>query len=200
MVGTKKPPSVSFLAVGDGEGAEGYVMTRLTRPPGVRQAPWGTGFTSIPNRIKDLGLSPREEQLVVRLLSYRWYRDSEIRPSVKALARSMSCSPRTVQRTIARLERRGLLVIDERFSSVAGQLPNVYRPSGALAAILPPAPERPVAAPVDDRRPPMTAAPAKAYVSKPTSQSRHQVRGYTPPARTHADLLMTRYGPLPGRQ
>ena len=107
-------------------------MTSLTRPPGARQYPEATGFTSIPNVVHALVESPREFQLVALLISYRWYPTSPIIPSVRTLADRLGCSQRTVRRTAAALEARGLLRRVERIADDQRQMSNEYVLCGPL--------------------------------------------------------------------
>jgi DNA-binding transcriptional MocR family regulator len=110
-------------------------------------------FSQIPDGLHQLVASPREFQLVALLLSYRWTADAVIYPSVRTLAERLNCSERTVQRTCAALEARGLLVREYRHREDEGQTSNRYHLAGALLAL--------VSVVVDtrtrsDRRPPVT--------------------------------------------
>lgn len=89
-------------------------------------------FTQIPNSLHDLVDTPREFQLVALLLSYRWYSDSPIIPSVARLAVQLNCSERTVRRTAASLEARGLLMRAERRADDRRQMSNEYVLCGPL--------------------------------------------------------------------
>lgn len=96
----------------------------------------GDRYTSIPNALHGLADTPREFQVMAALLSYRWYLTSPIIPSVETLAVQVGCSHRTIRRTIAALEARGLLRREERRASDARQLSNEYVLCGALLAFV----------------------------------------------------------------
>lgn len=103
-----------------------------TRPSGARQDP----YTQIHDRLHDLADSPREFQLMALLLSYRWFPTSPIIPSVETLAGRLKCSPRTVRRTVANLEDRGLLQREERRALDTRQMSNEYVLCGELLALV----------------------------------------------------------------
>jgi DNA-binding transcriptional MocR family regulator len=92
----------------------------------------GDRYTSIPNALHALADTPREFQVMAALLSYRWYSTSPIIPSVDTLAVQVGCSHRTIRRTIAALEARGLVRREERRASNTRQLSNAYVLCGAL--------------------------------------------------------------------
>ena len=91
-------------------------------------------FTQIPNELHPLVKSPREFQLVCLLLSYRWYPTSPIIPSVEKLRKQLGCSARTVRRTVAALESRGLLRREYRHADDNRQMSNSFVLCGALLA------------------------------------------------------------------
>ena len=93
-------------------------------------------FTQIPNGIHALLKTPRELQLIVHLLSFRWYPTSPIIPSVATLAKAMKCSSRTVRRTAEKLEGRGLLKREERRAHDDRQMSNRYHLCGPLLALV----------------------------------------------------------------
>lgn len=131
-------------------------MTLLQDRPARQSVPSTQSYTRVPNAIRTLGLTPREEQLVNRLLECR--RDDRAPwPSVKTLAERMHCSARTVQRTIKSLEGRGLLVVEYRYRADWSQMSSIYH----LAAILTPQPDAPVTTPRDDRHQGVTRVAAK---------------------------------------
>ncbi len=113
-------------------------MASLQQRAAACNTPGAQGWTAIPNLIRSLGLSPREEQLVNRLLEFR--RDGRAPwPSIKTLAERMHCSERTVQRTIASVEAQGLLVVEYRYRADGSQQSSIYH----LAAVLTPARDAP---------------------------------------------------------
>ncbi len=107
-------------------------MSHRTPSATALQDPGLTGFTSIPNVVHALVRSPREYQLVAALLSFRWYSSSPIIPSVKRLADMLDCGERTVRRTAASLEARGLIRRVERRAADTRQMSNLYEICGAL--------------------------------------------------------------------
>jgi DNA-binding transcriptional MocR family regulator len=138
-------------------------------------------YTKIPNAIAALGLTPREEQLVNRLLSHRWTPDAPIYPSIKRLAALMTCTRRTVQRTLRKLEGRGLLVSEACYGPVTGQTTNEYHLAGALLALVTSVCDQVVARPVDDRRPPATSTPPKRDPGNQRPSTRRPGNGVIPP-------------------
>jgi hypothetical protein len=92
----------------------------------------GDRWTKVPNALHALVDTPREFQVVAALLSYRWKPSSPIIPSVDTLARQVNCSRRTIRRTIAALEARGLLRREERRADDSRQMSNRYVLCGAL--------------------------------------------------------------------
>jgi DNA-binding transcriptional MocR family regulator len=133
------------------------------------------GYTRVPNILRTLGLTPREEQLVNRLLECR--RDDRAPwPSVKTLAGRMNgCSVRTVQRAIKGLEDRGLLVVEYRYRADGSQMSSVYH----LAPVLTPVRDAPATMPRDDRHQGVTRMAGKEeYPGKNTKRSSATGAGY----------------------
>ena len=142
-------------------------------------------YTKVPDQIALLGLTPREEQLIHRLLSHRWTPDARIYPSIKRLAALMHCTRRTVQRTLRRLEARGMLVSEACYQPVTGQTTNTYHLAGALLAVVASAVDQPVARPVDDRRPPATSPAPERYSGNQSYRNDTNRRLSTPPQSGH---------------
>lgn len=79
---------------------------------------WGeaarAGFLAVPDLLfkhqDTLGLSPTELVVLLNVLMHWWYRDQKPFPRPTSIARRMGSTVRTVQRAIAELEARGLLV------------------------------------------------------------------------------------------
>lgn len=103
-------------------------------PPRPESGPTIGAYTSQPNVVHSLVDSPREYQLVSLLISYRWFSTSPIIPSVRTLADTMKCSERTVRRTVAALEERGLLKRIARHAEDTRQMSNEYVLCGGLLA------------------------------------------------------------------
>lgn len=169
-----------------------------TRPLGARQEPLPLAdgrFTQIPNGIHDLLENARELQLVVHLLKYRWYPTSPIIPAVETLARAMKCSGKTVRRTAARLEARGLLEREARRAADKRQMSNQYHLCGPLLALV-----TALEASRDQEARPSwegrgTGVGAKRYSGNQSKRTTQQKGWYTPPS-TGGDFLETRYGRL----
>lgn len=155
-------------------------------------------YTKVPDQIARLDLTPREEQLVHRLLMHRWTAAAEMFPSINRLAELMHCCRRTVQRTARKLEGRGLLVIDPRRFPVTGQTTNMYRLDGALLAMVTQVCDQVVARPVDDRRPPMTSMAPKRNPGNLKNTTRDEKPG-APPIKTAIDPSKYTDGPLSRR-
>ena len=135
------------------------------RTPSASLCP-DAGYTNQPNSVHSLVESPREYQLVSLLLSYRWYPTSPIIPSVTTLARTMKCSGRTVRRTVAALEARGLLARIERRAEDNRQMSNEYVLCGALLAAVTTVEAGTVRGGGHDRRPSWSAASGKTNQRK----------------------------------
>lgn len=129
---------------------------------------WQDRFVAVPAALHDLVVSPREYQLVALLLGYRWSADSLIYPSVRTLAARLGCSERTVQRTCAALEARGLLVREARYRDDSGQQSNCYHLAGALLAL--------VSVSVDARREPACRPPVTRPSVERTRQNYQQAK------------------------
>lgn len=91
-------------------------------------------FVQIPRALHALAETPREYELLVALVEYRWYPTSPIIPSVSTLAETLRCSQRTVRRTAAALEARGLILREERRAADRRQMSNEYVLCGPLLA------------------------------------------------------------------
>jgi DNA-binding transcriptional MocR family regulator len=132
----------------------------VSRPGIALQSPSTTGFTSIPNALDDHGLTPREEQLVKRLLKHRWTPESTIFVRIAVLAESMHCCRRTVERALDSLVRRGLLTVEPRYRDDGGRAANRYVLSPLLTHYLTSEGQyRDVAAPGPSSRTPATFTP-----------------------------------------
>lgn len=155
-----------------------------------------SGYTNQPNSVHSLVESPREYQLVSLLLSYRWFPTSPIIPSVTTLARDMKCSGRTVRRTVAALEARGLLARIERRAEDNRQMSNEYLLCGALLAAV-----STVEASTDrggghDRRTSWSAASGKSDQRKQSNRTSTRERLYGRIPQAASAYLETRAGTL----
>jgi DNA-binding MarR family transcriptional regulator len=78
---------------------------------------WGVavdaGFVAVPNallRAQDkLGLSPTDVVVLLNILMHWWHRDRLPRPRTTAIAKRSGIGHRTVQRSLSKLEKQGLL-------------------------------------------------------------------------------------------
>ncbi|HEY4374864.1 MAG TPA: helix-turn-helix domain-containing protein [Burkholderiales bacterium] len=79
-------------------------------------ARWGErifsqGFTAVPNVLLDgmgaLDLTPTDLTVLTHLLKFWWTADEMPFPSKRRLAQDIGCGEKTIQKTIARLEKRG---------------------------------------------------------------------------------------------
>lgn len=104
---------------------------------------WGAaviaeGYTVLPNVIlqnqKALGLKHLDVLILMCLLSHWWDKDDLPRPAKTSVARTLDVDPRTVQRSIAKLEQQGYIQRKERRAGVGDNLPNFYDLSGLVAA------------------------------------------------------------------
>lgn len=72
------------------------------------------GFTQVPTTLiyaqKELGLSSIEINILLNLLTHWWKKEEFPYPSQAGIAHRMGVSTRTVQRTLAGLETKGLIV------------------------------------------------------------------------------------------
>lgn len=88
------------------------------------------GFTALPNAVlyhaKELGLTRTDVLVAFHLASYWWAPDSKARPSKKTLADALDLDPRTIQRSIARMEKLNLVRRKERKAKAGDNLPNFY--------------------------------------------------------------------------
>lgn len=104
---------------------------------------WGVaviaeGYTVLPNVIlqnqKALELKHLDVLVLMCLLSHWWDKDDLPRPAKTSIARTLDVDPRTVQRSIAKLEKKGYILRKERRAGVGDNLPNFYDLSGLVAA------------------------------------------------------------------
>ncbi len=150
-------------------------------------------YTNQPNIVHSLVDSPREYQLVSLLISFRWFSTSPIIPSVRTLADTMKCSERTVRRTVAALEARGLLYRVERRADDLRQMSNEYRLCGALLAAVTTVEANTGRGGGHERRPTLSAAAGKPDQRKNTNENSLRERQSRPPAAT-SGLLTRRNG------
>jgi DNA-binding transcriptional MocR family regulator len=154
-------------------------------------------YTRVSRGLHAIVKTPREFELAVALISYRWFPDSPIIPSVRTLAGMLRCSERTVRRTAARMQARGLLIREERRAIDDRQLSNRYVLCGPLLALVTAVETR-----ADQEASPSwqgrrTAVAGERTSGNQTQRTRPSERpDHRDPDR---DFLATRYGPLKPR-
>ncbi len=155
-------------------------------------------YTRISRGLHAIVKTPRQYELAVALLEFRWFPDSPIIPSVSLLAETMRCSVRTVRRTAAQMEAAGLVRREERRASDDRQMSNLYVLCGPLLALVT-AVEATAGQGGDQswqgRRSRMAGEGRQGNYQKRSSRSE---RRYTPPS-PGGDFLETRYGRLKPR-
>lgn len=104
---------------------------------------WGAavideGYTVLPNVIlhnqKALGLKHLDVLVLMCLLSHWWDKDDLPRPAKNSIATTLDVDPRTVQRSIAKMEKQGYVRRKERRASIGDNLPNFYDLCGLVVA------------------------------------------------------------------
>lgn len=104
---------------------------------------WGAtviaeGYTVLPNVIlqnqKAMGLKHLDLLILMCLISHWWEKNDLPRPSKSSIARTLDVDPRTVQRSVAKMEEKGYIQRKERRAGVGDNLPNFYDLSGLVAA------------------------------------------------------------------
>jgi predicted transcriptional regulator len=78
---------------------------------------WGQG---------KLSLKPDEFNVLLQLVSHWWTKGQNPHPSKETIARRMSKDPRTVQRHLTSLEKKGFLKRETRYKLHKGQDSNGY--------------------------------------------------------------------------
>lgn len=94
------------------------------------------GWTVIPSIILEkqhaLELRPVDVNVLMQLLKHWWFSDKPPRPSKRTIAESMNVSESTVQRSLARMEKNGLIMREKRIDRRYGQQPNYYHFDGLI--------------------------------------------------------------------
>ena len=114
------------------------MSTNTTRQPPLcpDPSPADSRYTRVSRGLHSVVKTPRQFELAVALISFRWFPDSPIIPSVKTLAKTIRCSERTVRRTAAKMEEAGLLQREERRAPDDRQMSNLYILCGSLLALV----------------------------------------------------------------
>ena len=110
---------------------------------------WGssimeTGYTIVPTILLwgqgRLNLTNDQLAVLIQLISHRWT-SSDPHPSKERIATRVGRDPRTVQRHLANLEKKGFLVRIKRVKHHKGQVANGYDLSGLIGKLNELAPE-----------------------------------------------------------
>lgn len=109
----------------------------------INEQKWGkplmtAGWTILPNMVfahqAELKLGPTDINVLMHLLSYWWSPGDLPHPSKQTIATMMGVDPRTVQRRIAAMEKRGLIQRVRRQGIHRGTQTNIYKFDGLIAA------------------------------------------------------------------
>jgi DNA-binding MarR family transcriptional regulator len=90
----------------------------ITLPVDTLADRWGSGvdagFIAVPNMLikgqARLGLTSTDVVVLLNIMMHWWYRDRRPSPRSSAIAKRSGLGPRTVQRSLRKLERLGLLL------------------------------------------------------------------------------------------
>lgn len=149
------------------------MSTDTTRPAAAWQepSPPDLHWTAITNALIDFDLTPRQFQVAVALLSYRWFKASPIIPSVRTLAERLRCSPRTIQYAIRGLVAKRLIVVQYCYRPDGGQMSNLFQIGPALEPLLAPVPGGDSVRSSDELRPPVQRLADKREEAKNTNRT-----------------------------
>lgn len=99
------------------------------------------GWAPLPNVIinnaAELGLSPLDMSIILKLVSHWWERSSAPHPSKAGMAKAIGVDERTIQRRITALCDKGYLERHPRSSTKGGSLTNEYSLKGLIRAAKP---------------------------------------------------------------
>lgn len=94
------------------------------------------GYSIVPTLLMwgqaKLGLKAEELNVLLQLISHRWSTENDPHPAKETIAVRMGRDPRTVQRYLTQLEKKGFLTRKERFKSHKGQDTNGYSLDGLV--------------------------------------------------------------------
>ena len=109
----------------------------------VLEEKWGTpllseGFTVLPNIVfqhqKALKLKPLDVLVLLHLVAYWWNANEPPRPAKGTIANALDVDPRTVQRSVEKMEKLGYINRIARKASAGDNLPNCYDLRGLVKA------------------------------------------------------------------
>jgi hypothetical protein len=97
-------------------------------------AKWGdavrAGFQQVPDALlmkqAELGLDQTDMVVLLNLTSYWWFRDLPPFPRTNVIAKRMGVTPRTVQRSMSKLQKKGLIRRDDYVTPDGATMPAVY--------------------------------------------------------------------------
>jgi DNA-binding MarR family transcriptional regulator len=99
------------------------------------------GWSAIPNVIVEhqhaLGLTPTDINVILHLVRHWWTPEKLPHPAKATIAKAMDVHPSTVQRSVRKMEKAGLIRRKYRKSSERGNLTNFYDFSGLIAKATP---------------------------------------------------------------
>lgn len=99
------------------------------------------GWAALPNVIinhaAELGLTPLDMSIILKLASHWWERNSAPHPSKAGMAQAIGVDERTIQRRITALCEKGYLERTPRSSTKGGSLTNAYSLKGLIKAARP---------------------------------------------------------------
>ncbi len=100
------------------------------------------GWTVLPSIIIDkqdeLELEPLDLNIILHLAKYWWSEDKPPYPSKATLAQKMNRHPSTIQKRIARLEKKKLIErVMRTHNDHKGRLSNIYKLDGLIEAVTP---------------------------------------------------------------
>lgn len=95
---------------------------------------WGdaarAGFQTVPDALlvkqAELGLDPTDIVVLLNLTSYWWFRDMPPFPRTNVVAKRMGVTPRTVQRSMKKLENRGYIRRGHYLTETGETMPAVF--------------------------------------------------------------------------
>jgi len=95
---------------------------------------WGevarAGFQPVPDTLlvkqQALGLDATDIVVLLNLTSFWWYRDAPPFARTNVIAKRMGVTPRTVQRSMKKLEEKGYIRRDEYDDGAGNVLPAIY--------------------------------------------------------------------------
>jgi hypothetical protein len=94
------------------------------------------GFTVIPTMLfwaqRRLRLNPAQFNVILQLVAHWWDANENPRPAKDTIAERMKKDPRTIQRYLAQLEKKGLVKRIPRFRPGRGQGANAYSLDGLV--------------------------------------------------------------------